>query len=123
MRHIVSILLVLWLAVGAIAANQRGYFDNSHTTCAKAGTDAVTIDVRLEGATATLIVHAPRGQETVRVPIRVARAESGIVRVEGDCALSLRALGVGPVRGPAGAFRLSDRVEVHFEAELDPIPG
>lgn len=36
-------LLVIWLLVGVIAANQRDYFSGSDTTCAKLGTIAVTI--------------------------------------------------------------------------------
>jgi hypothetical protein len=39
----VSIALVAWLAIGAAAADQRHYFSDSLTTCAKAGTVAVTI--------------------------------------------------------------------------------
>jgi hypothetical protein len=36
-------LLVIWLLVGVVAANQRNYFSGSDTTCAKLGTIAVTI--------------------------------------------------------------------------------
>jgi hypothetical protein len=38
-----SLLLVVWLIVGVIAAGQRDYFSGSATNCAKAGTIAVTI--------------------------------------------------------------------------------
>lgn len=38
-----SIVLVIWLVIGAIAANQRGYFKGGETNCAKAGTVAVTV--------------------------------------------------------------------------------
>ena len=41
--RILSILIVLWLIIGAIAAGQRHYYDNGPTNCAKAGTIAVTI--------------------------------------------------------------------------------
>jgi len=41
--RIASILLVLWLIVGAIAAGQRNYYSGSVTNCAKASTIAVTI--------------------------------------------------------------------------------
>jgi len=37
-----SILLVLWLVIGAIAAGQRGYYDKL-PSCAGAGTVIVTI--------------------------------------------------------------------------------
>jgi hypothetical protein len=39
----VTVVVVLWLAVGAIAAGQRGYYGGSGTNCAEAGTIAVTI--------------------------------------------------------------------------------
>ena len=41
--HIVSVLLVLWLIIGAIAAGQRGDYGGSVGSCSKAGTIAVTI--------------------------------------------------------------------------------
>lgn len=37
------LLLVIWFAIGAAAAAQRSYFNQSVTNCAKAGTIAVTI--------------------------------------------------------------------------------
>ena len=36
-------LLLIWLAIGAIAAGQRNYYTGSHENCAHAGTIAVTI--------------------------------------------------------------------------------
>jgi hypothetical protein len=41
--RIASVLLIVWLIIGAIAAGQRSYFSGSATNCAKAGTIAVTI--------------------------------------------------------------------------------
>ena len=38
-----SIVLVVWLVIGAIAAGQRGYYDSSGEGCAHAGTIAVTV--------------------------------------------------------------------------------
>jgi hypothetical protein len=38
-----TLVLVIWFAVGAIAAWQRDYFKNETKTCAKAGTIAATI--------------------------------------------------------------------------------
>jgi hypothetical protein len=38
-----SILLVIWLVIGAIAAGQRNYYSGSSANCAKAGTITVTI--------------------------------------------------------------------------------
>ena len=36
-------ILVVWLIIGAIAGGQRHYYNGSKTSCAKAGTIAVTI--------------------------------------------------------------------------------
>ena len=41
--RLVSLLILLWLVVGAIAAGQRGYYSGSDTSCASFGTIAVTI--------------------------------------------------------------------------------
>jgi hypothetical protein len=38
-----SLLLLVWLVIGAVACGQRGYFKSSDTSCAKAGTIAVTV--------------------------------------------------------------------------------
>ena len=38
-----SIILVIWLIIGAIAGGQRHYYSSSSANCATAGTIAVTI--------------------------------------------------------------------------------
>ena len=38
-----SVLIVVWLVVGVIAAGQRGYYDGSVGSCTKVGTIVVTI--------------------------------------------------------------------------------
>jgi hypothetical protein len=38
-----SVLLVIWLIIGVVAAGQRGYFNRSLGNCTRAGTIAVTI--------------------------------------------------------------------------------
>lgn len=38
-----GIVVVLWLLVGLVAAFQRGYLAGDDTSCAKAGTIAVTV--------------------------------------------------------------------------------
>ena len=37
------VLLILWFAIGAIAAGQRHYFSGSTSSCAKVGTITVTV--------------------------------------------------------------------------------
>jgi hypothetical protein len=43
MRRIATLLIVVWLVIGVIAATQRNYFSRSTANCAKLGTIAVTI--------------------------------------------------------------------------------
>jgi hypothetical protein len=38
-----TLILFLWLIIGAAAAGQRGYFNSSPTTCSSGATIAVTI--------------------------------------------------------------------------------
>jgi hypothetical protein len=80
----------------------------------------ITVAATLLGEHATLQVRTPRGTQSVSLLVQVRRAPSGAIRVRGDCKLSLDELGVPPVRGPVGAFRLADRVEVSFDASFEP---
>jgi len=41
--RIAVIVLVIWLIIGAIAAGQRHYYNDSAASCAKVGTTALTI--------------------------------------------------------------------------------
>jgi hypothetical protein len=43
MRRIGSLLVVIWLVIGVVAAVQRNYFSSSKASCAKLGTIAITI--------------------------------------------------------------------------------
>jgi hypothetical protein len=43
MFKLIGLLLIIWLVIGAVAANQRNYFSGSRSNCAKDGTTAVTI--------------------------------------------------------------------------------
>ena len=41
--RLISLVVLLWLLVGVLAAYQRGYFKSDPSNCAKAGTIAVTV--------------------------------------------------------------------------------
>ena len=43
MGRLIGILLVIWLAIGAFAAYQRGYFDDAQTNCSEASDIALNI--------------------------------------------------------------------------------
>ena len=38
-----SVVLIVWLIIGVIAANQRGYLTKQNLNCSRSGTIAVTI--------------------------------------------------------------------------------
>jgi hypothetical protein len=38
-----SVLLIVWLAIGAIAGGQRHYYNGSAESCVRAGTIALTV--------------------------------------------------------------------------------
>jgi len=40
---LLTVILLIWFAIGAIAAGQRGYYNDSNSSCAHAGTIAVTV--------------------------------------------------------------------------------
>jgi hypothetical protein len=41
--RLITVLVVIWLAVGVLAAAQRDYFSGSDTNCAEVGSIALTI--------------------------------------------------------------------------------
>ena len=43
MGRLIGILLVIWLIIGASAAYQRGYFDDSDTNCSEASDIALNV--------------------------------------------------------------------------------
>jgi hypothetical protein len=43
MRRIATVLVIIWLVIGVLAALQRNYFSRSSANCARLGTIAVTI--------------------------------------------------------------------------------
>ncbi|HZC40446.1 MAG TPA: hypothetical protein VE343_07210 [Streptosporangiaceae bacterium] len=58
-----SILLIIWLAIGAIAAGQRHYYTQSKENCAGAGTIVVTIlagPLNYVGANPKVSCHVPQ---------------------------------------------------------------
>ena len=41
--RLVSLLVLVWLVIGAVAAGQRGYYSGDDANCATFGTIAITI--------------------------------------------------------------------------------
>jgi hypothetical protein len=74
---------------------------------------------RRAGDRAELTVELPSGRADVSAAVQVS-AEGERVRVEGRVELSLKRLGVAEIKGPLGAFRVRDDVEVRFDLTLRP---
>lgn len=58
-----SVLLVVWLIIGAVAAGQRNYYTSSSENCAGAGTIIVTIlagPLNYVGANPKVSCHLPQ---------------------------------------------------------------
>ncbi len=58
-----SIVLLVWLVIGAIAAGQRDYYSSAPENCARAGTIAVTIiagPLNYVGANPKVYCHLPQ---------------------------------------------------------------
>jgi hypothetical protein len=61
--HIGSVLLVIWLVIGGVAAGQRGDYHGTIGTCSKASTVAVTIlagPLNYAGVNPSINCTAPR---------------------------------------------------------------
>jgi len=76
--------------------------------------DEIVARGTLDGSRATIEVTGPRGKARVTCDVAVTH-DGEARRAKGRVELSLAALGCPPVRGPMGAFRVSDRVQVDFD--------
>lgn len=85
-----------------------------------AGAHVVTVAAELAGSRAKLTVSGARNGRAIVSCDVVMHREGDAVEARGRCDLSLKALGIAPVKGPLGAFRVSDRVEVVFRATFRP---
>lgn len=75
--------------------------------------------VKVAATAAKVEITAPNGRTVTRtVRLAPTTEADGTVRVTGSFDVSLDALGSSPVKGPMNAFRVKDRVEVHFDAVL-----
>ena len=68
------------------------------------------------GGEATITI----GSRSQRVPLTlsVAATAGGLTRATGQLTVSLTQLGVKPIKGPLGAFRVNDAVEILFALPL-----
>ncbi len=74
--------------------------------------------VRVNGKTRDAgqgVVRAPRGQQRIRFDLKHDEQDGALT---GQIELSLERLGVAPIRGPLGAFRVADEIVVQFRLVL-----
>lgn len=131
----------LRIAVGSlrvIGAMKRGRLDRD--VLSASDRDAIEKQIRSEvlpgvevvargeraGGSASVELTVPRGKPA-RVSCKVhvsdepgatadaQDAQSTRVRIKGTADVSLKAIGAPPVKGPMGAFRVSDKVRVDFD--------
>ena len=83
----------------------------------RGGVEVVARGALAGGRRAKIEIIASTGRAEVACDVDVVRAADGGASssVKGAFDLSLRSLGIAPVKGPLGAFKLSDRVRVTFE--------
>ncbi len=62
---------------------------------------------------AEVTVTAARAEQRLSVPLEVERRDAGALAVRATLSLSLSRLGVKEVKGPLGAFKVDDAIEVN----------
>jgi hypothetical protein len=85
-----------------------------------------TVVVRAEGAQAgrgSATVELGKGTQKISLRQEADPGDDGATRVEGRCALSLRSLGVKEIKGPLGAFKVHDGVDVIYSFVVRPAAG
>jgi hypothetical protein len=75
--------------------------------------------VRIDALAEKLTVHGPRARQVIAWRTD-RREENGAVTFSGETDLSLRALGIGDVKGPLGAFKVADLVRVLYRVTFAP---
>lgn len=106
---------------GVLSTNDRADIEGKIRSEVLAGSPSVHIEAELKGGRAQFTVVAARnGRATISCAV-TTRRDGSAVEASGRCDVSLASLGIAPVKGPLGAFRLSDRVEIFFRATFRPV--
>jgi hypothetical protein len=88
-----------------------------------AGMDAIRVHAEgrsREQGEATVVAKA--GRQNLVLRSRVDQSSGGALVVSGRCTLSLGKLGVPEVKGPLGAFRIHDDVEIRYSFVVQAAP-
>ncbi len=82
----------------------------------------VKISAVLEGGASKIVLTPPNGRPVTLASRPMVRETPNGVRVSGAVDLSLTAIGSDAVKGPMGAFKVKDRVEVRFDVVFVTTP-
>jgi hypothetical protein len=99
-----------------LSAHDRGEIERRLRDEVLAPLPTVMVSAHGSGRAGQLTVRGVRGEVTVPLALEALTLGDDEAEVQGRCALSLNALGLEEVRGPLGAFRVHDVVQVAFRA-------
>lgn len=106
---------------GVSSSDRRDILEKMRREVFHAGENAkVRVHAELNGGAARVVLTPPGGRPVTLTVHPSIRDEDGAVHVQGTADLSLAALGSDPVKGPMGAFKVKDRVEVRFDVVFVP---
>jgi hypothetical protein len=97
----------------ALSASDRDAIERQIKDDVFRGGATIVARGELRGDRARIEVSAPTGRAEATTTLEVTRGDEA--RARGSIDLSLRAMGIAPVKGPMGAFRVSDKVRVTFD--------
>ncbi|NUQ72173.1 MAG: hypothetical protein HUU21_01150 [Polyangiaceae bacterium] len=109
------------LDTGVLKASDQAEIENRMQTDVLAGGPEIKVQAsgksRAKGEALVTI-----GAKSARFPLSqsIETRDGGGVTASGRCDLSLRALGIEEVKGPLGAFRVADTVEIVYTIVLVP---
>jgi hypothetical protein len=98
---------------GVLSSGDRAAIERQIRDEVLAGSEIVARGEQV-GSHASIEVKGPRGSTRVTCDAAITRQDD-LTHVKGRVELSLAALGCPPVKGPMGAFRVSDRVRIDFD--------
>lgn len=79
------------------------------------GDGLVVVEATLEGGGVRIRLTPPKGRPYDTTAAAEVREEASATRASGSFDVSLARIGSDAVKGPMGAFRMKDRVQVHFD--------
>jgi hypothetical protein len=122
---VASIRVVGALKAGAVDASKlsegdRREIERKIREQVFAGLTHIDATAELDGDQASLSIKGPAGTARQRARVSIERGEGGEREGRGTCKLSLKELGVAPVKGPMGVFRVADELSVEFRVAFKP---